>query len=226
MRKTILAVAAAGLLGGCAAERLRMDVPADLALHGEALPVASRFIRTGKSPVRFGDYSTTAHYGWALPTATTSGHGETLGVGRERMRYGFTLAQGARRGPEVRCHASQQFIRLGGPDDHLDLAVASNVPVLACEIGEGTMSLYQRDASISGEFERPGAAPVHIRGQQTVLPVPIVGGNPFGYVFNAEGRDIMAVDLNQPGTVWIGQPLDVGTRDALAAAAAALLMTQ
>ena len=119
MRATTLILAAC-LLAGCATETLRMDVPADLALRGEEIPVASRIVRTGKSPVKFGRYLTSEHYGWSLPTTTTSGH------------------------------------------------------------------------------------------------------NPY-----ANGkRDVMAVDLTKPGTLWLDRDIDAGARASLAAAAAALLMLQ
>lgn len=214
------------LLAGCASDALRMDVPADLALHGDEIPVASRLVRTGKSPVQFGRYRTAAHYGWSLPTTTTSGHRDDLSLGRERMRFGFTLQDAGRDGPQARCNASQRFVRIGDTESHVDLAVEANTPVLSCEIGAGNLDLWQRDGSIGGELVSPGKTPMVIRADTTAPGIAWVGGNPFGYVFSADGRDLMAVDLSKPGRVWLDRSLDDATRASLAAAAAALLMTQ
>lgn len=225
MRTTMLILAGC-LLAGCATETLRMDVPADLALRGEEIPVASRIVRTGKSPVKFGRYLTSEHYGWSLPTTTTSGHNPYASVGRERMRFGFTLLDDGKPGPQARCHASQRFVRLGNADNHLDIGAQDDVPELACEIGTARLSLWHRGGAVYGELARPGATALSVRADESLQGLAVVGGNPLGYVFSEGKRDVMAVDLTKPGTVWLDRDLDAGARASLAAAAAALLMLQ
>lgn len=221
-----LALVGATMLTGCATSG-----PAPMALHGEAgqraqqLPVKSRFIRTGRSPVSFGDYRTTGHYGWSLPTRSVTGPDEWIGHGRERMRFGFTLQEHARTGPQVRCHSAHEFVRLGGHDGGLDLPVDPGRPLLVCEIDQASMTLWKQHDSVFGELRQPDGEVQRIVGEYRVGGWLRHIASPVGYrIIAPGGSDAMVVSVEGHGDVWLDSAVPAASRDTLAAAAAALLM--
>lgn len=76
----------------------------------------------------------------------------------------------------------------------------------------------------SGAILVPGGAPIRITGTQAVEGSSIPLAENTGFTFERDGRTLGAVEVLNAGRVWLDPALSDGDREALAAAATALLL--
>ena len=219
------------LLTACAssddAERaIKLDIPAEL----EAIqPIRAKraFNRVSKKPLTLGDYKIVDHKrGWTRHDESSAmAATPELEATRERGAYRFRV-EGAGSTPlAVQCHTNAHGFSVDNrrvdvevkTDERLDCTMKS-------ESGgrEWKLALKNAGALLTGDL---------MSGDEAILVRPVTAQAgpltiPGGFVFSIERQPVAALSIIEPGSIRLDPTLTGDRRDAVAGAAAALLLLE
>jgi len=231
----LLLAALALALSACAPAR--MAVPPGLKAGSAEFPVKGRTISIFEGSFSFGPYRVVkARRGWT-PSQSWSGTWRFINykVRSARQNYEFTLLPPSGPAWDCRCttQVDQQIVKaMGGKYGEFSMETYGRAGYL-CAFqpldGSGywqiSMTRPSGQTLYSGVLSGPGKR-FSVQGTHALAGTSIPLSDPTGYIFSLPGRPVAAVQVINEGTVWISPALPRPQRDALAAAAAGLLLYQ
>ncbi len=211
----------------------RMLVPGDLAKVAEEMKVEGRQRFTLKESFTFGPYNVkNVHRGWTKATTIGFfGFSET----KAKQSFEFTLQPAEGESWQGKCATgvNREDLKikdfLGGT---LDWGISNEITFLANLLQEGAKQPWRLVMSDLGSSKKPQFKGILTDGEQKFAVEsthrfqgsPIPSSDPIGFLISVDGEVITAVEVINKGAVWMQPSLSGALRDALAAAAAALLL--
>jgi hypothetical protein len=224
-------------LSGC--QVAHMALPQDLPGQSSELTVEGRHLLIFRDSFRFGLYHVTdIHRGW------TRGEGFSISTGTSeyssseaKQKYEFSVRESDRATWDVQCATGADWSQLetqGFLGGGLAIEFSSNQQ-LVCTLkqdGGGKLSKLAMAQSASANetalqgIMTDGATRIGISATHKLDTTPLQVSAPTGYIFHIKGRPVGAVEVINNGTVWLNNSAAPGTRSALAATSAVLLLYQ
>jgi hypothetical protein len=228
----------AGLsLSGCLVAH--MALPHDLQSETSELAVEGRPLLLFNNSFRIGPYHVTdVHRGW------TRGHGYSVSIGatefgssEAEQKFEFSVNEPDRPTWAVQCATTADWSQMeteGFLGGRLGVEFSSNQQLVCTLEQEGArkpLKLALSWSASAGEtalqgIMMDGATRIDIAGTHKLDSTPLLVRTPTGYIFHIGGRPVGAVEVINSGTVWLNNSVTPGTRSALAATSAVLLMYQ
>lgn len=195
---------------------------------------------TGRNTFKFGEefafgpWSVVeVHRGWKTSSAWSL---FGLGAGSVEQPYEFVVAKGgARLQAQATTNARRKELSVMLVGLPVDLSVEDQASLAVSWAPAGSASkeqavrLYVRGPTrgpLHGLLDLPGAAQVEVHGTSALQGSPIPLGETSGYTFERSGQVVGFVEVINAGRVWLSPALTAAEREALAAAAAGLLLYQ
>lgn len=213
------------VLGGCTSARLA--VPASLRAT-PALTVAGRLGDVRSPSLSFGAWRVTGvSRSWVRGAGLDASVGRVaIDLDRASQQFAFDAAEGGRTPWRGACRTTYRHDGVVVPVG--SLAVHERA-VLSCTLGVAGRTPWQLETS--ADFDRLphgvlrlGEDTVHIVGMDRLAGSVPTRGLLAGYVMRVGGAPVAAVEIVGNGTVWLDAHPDASYRQALGAAAAALLL--
>lgn len=195
---------------------------------------------TGRNTFKFGEefafgpWSVVeVHRGWKTSSAWS-----LFGLGADSVEqpYEFVVAKGgARLQAQATTNARRKELSVMLVGLPMDLAVEDQASLAVSWAPAGSANkeqairLYVRGPTrgpLHGLLDLPGAAQVEVRGTNALQGSPFPLGETSGYTFERQGQVVGFVEVINSGRVWLSPALTAAEREALAVAAAALLLYQ
>ncbi|MDH3229564.1 MAG: hypothetical protein OEN55_07220 [Alphaproteobacteria bacterium] len=236
MAGRLLPVFAALALGGC--QVAHMALPQELQGETTKLAVEGRALSVFDGTFEFGPYRVTdVHRGWTR----VGGHSVSTGasefsISNAKQKYELSINGPDRPARAVQCATTADWSEmetegfLGGRFG-LEFSSDHQLVCTLTEDGGGQPAKLvmaqslNRDTALHGVMV-DGATRIDISATHKLDFTPVQVDRPTGYVFHIEGRPVGAVEVMNTGTVWLDDAAPPGTRSALAAASAVLLLYQ
>lgn len=224
-------------LSGC--QIAHMALPQDLQSESSELTVEGRSFLIFGNSFDFAPYQVTdVNRGW------TKGEGFSISSGTNefsssgaKQKFEFSVNESGRAIWEVQCATGADWSRLeteGFFGGGFAVDFSSNkqlVCTLKHEDGEMPSMLVMAQSASANETALQGvmtygATEIDISATHKLDSTPLRVSTPTGYIFHIEGRPVGAVEVINRGTVWLNNSVTPGTRSALAATSAILLLYQ
>ena len=228
----------AGLsLSGC--QVAHMALPQDLQSNASELTVEGRPLLIFNNSFQFGPYRVTdVHRGWTRGGGYSASIGATeFGSSEATQKYEFSVNEPDRPAWAVQCATAADWSQLeteGFLGGRFGVEFSSNQQLVCTLEQDGGARLSRLAMSRSASANETalqgitmdGATRIDISATHKLASTPLRVSAPTGYIFHIEGRPVGAVEVINAGSVWLDDSLSPGTRSALAATSAVLLLYQ
>lgn len=218
------------LLPAC--REARMAVSPDLTAAAPAWPVSGRAVMGLESPVSFGPYRVTGvHRGWTERFGWGAVIYESLNASQE---YEFRLEGPAPRPWQAQCavNADQQFLKTaldkGRGEISWELSGQTNLvatfrELLGSQVWEMVLTRPSGRPVLNG-YLAGGGRTIEVSGSRSLEGTSLPLTEAAGYEFRLDGRLMGAVQTMNDGVVWLDPAAPDEARQAMAVAAAGLLL--